>query len=649
MPMKIKIYRILIPSIFLAVLGFNPTCMAQSEEEMQLLRMFYKGKDLVVSSTRTPKSISQVAENITVITSEEIDAMNAHSVADVLSGVPGLFISSNQDFGASSIIFIQGSEDRHVLVLVDEIPWNFLAGGNAETSTIPIGAIDRIEIIRGPASSSWGSSLGGVVNIITKKTGDAEGTSGTVQASYGESASQDYRAEISGMKGHTGYYLYADKQASDGLVASRSFDGKNFFTKVNTPVSQRGELILELGYNYLETGLGDFHESDSYSNSNQRNLYARGSLNLALGNDLDFNLSLYHARKKYSLDHRSLGVLGYYGPYGTLFLKNIFEEDSTGARCQFVLTKKAHTAVFGLEYDNGNLDQRNLSGPALQAMGSPAELITTPDVSQWAVYANDSIAMGKWSITPGIRYDYNSNSGSFLSPSLGGTYMLGNNTILRGSVSRGFTTPSLSYVSGGGLFLSPNPSLEPEKIWSYQAGMESGILDFLWVKITLFRHDVQDILKVVFQGAGAPTYNDIYVNEGRSRRQGFEIETETAPFYNISLSAGFSRTGISPPLEVSLSSAIYSFNVGLKYNDNKSIYAEVSGCYRDWDINNEDIQAAYDDFLWDFNVNKKLMIGNKVTPAFFFAAHNIFNGDQYPYSEFKNPKRWLEGGIKLHF
>jgi len=631
------------------LLFFSSVCLAQSEEEMQLLRMFYKDKDLVVSSTRTLKKISQVAENITVITTKEIEGMNAHSVADVLRRVPDLFLSSNQDFGASSIIGIQGSEDRHVLVLVDEIPWNFLSGGNAETSTIPIGAIDRIEIIKGPASSSWGSSLGGVVNIITKKAGKAKSPSGIVSASYGRSGTQDYRAELSGNAGPAGYYLYANKQTSDGLVESRSFDGQNFFTKVDTPVSQAGELSLELGYNSSDTGFGDFQESDSYGNSKQHSLYARGSLNLALTNDLDFTLSLFHSRKKYSLDYRSLGVSGYYGPYGTPFLKNIWKEDAIGARCQFVLTKEAHTAVSGIDYDNGNLDQRTLSGPSLQSMGSPAELIATPDTSQFAVYFNDSITIGKWSITPGIRYDYNGNSGSFISPSLGGTYMLGNNTILRGSVSRGFTTPSLSMVSGGGLFLSPNPSLEPEKIWSYQAGMESGILEFLWVKITLFRHDVKDILKVVFQGAGPPTYNDMYVNEGKSRRQGFEVETETVPIYNLSLSAGFSRTGITPPLEGSLSSAMHSVNLVLKYNDNKSIYAEVSGCYRDWDINNEYIQADYDDFIWDFNVNKKIMINDKVKPELFFAAHNIFNSDQYPYIEFKNPKRWFEGGIKLYF
>ena len=150
---------------------FCPPSFAQSEEEMQVLQMFYKEKDLVVSATRNPKPISQVAENITVITAREIENMNAHTVADVLNRTPGLFINYNQDFGAPSLLLIQGSEERHVLVVVDGIKWNSLAGGAAETNSIPVGIIERIEVIKGPASSSWGSSLGGVINIITKDAG----------------------------------------------------------------------------------------------------------------------------------------------------------------------------------------------------------------------------------------------------------------------------------------------------------------------------------------------------------------------------------------------------------------------------------------------------------------------------------------------
>src|SRR4030042_2271430 len=80
-----------------------PPLAAQSEEEMKVLSMFYRDKDLVVTPTRYPKPISQVAENITVVTAAEIEQMNAHTVAEVLSRVNGLFVNFNQDFGATSL------------------------------------------------------------------------------------------------------------------------------------------------------------------------------------------------------------------------------------------------------------------------------------------------------------------------------------------------------------------------------------------------------------------------------------------------------------------------------------------------------------------------------------------------------------------
>ncbi len=224
------------------------TFAAQPEEEMQILRMYYKEKDLVVSPTRHPKPISQVAENITVITAKEIEEMNAHTVAEVLNRTSGIFVDFNQDFGSSSRVYIQGSEPMHVLVLVDGIAWNFLSSGAAETNSIPVGIIKRIEVIKGPASSAWGSSLGGVINIITKQAGNTERPAGSIRASYGEKKTQDYRAEFSGQLGTVGCYFFAGRQESDGLRSSRYFDNDSLYAKFNIPVARDVDVGLTIGY-----------------------------------------------------------------------------------------------------------------------------------------------------------------------------------------------------------------------------------------------------------------------------------------------------------------------------------------------------------------------------------------------------------------
>ena len=96
-PVKPLFCKLYIYCIFSTFTFLSGTCWAQSEEEIQLLHLFYKDKDLVVSSTRNEKNISQVADNITIITADEIEAMNAHTVAEVLNHIPGIFIGSPQD------------------------------------------------------------------------------------------------------------------------------------------------------------------------------------------------------------------------------------------------------------------------------------------------------------------------------------------------------------------------------------------------------------------------------------------------------------------------------------------------------------------------------------------------------------------------
>ncbi|UCC40677.1 MAG: TonB-dependent receptor, partial [Candidatus Aminicenantes bacterium] len=252
---------------FLFCVTLTLVCLCDAEaahldEEMLILRMYYKEKDLVVSATRHLKPISQVAENVTVVTAQEIEDMNAHTVAEVLNRLTGFFVSFSQDFGSTSLPRIQGSDEWHVLVLVDGVPWNFLSTGAAETNSIPVGIIERIEVIKGPASSAWGSSLGGVVNIITKSVGDTARPAVSIRASYGERNTQDYRAEASGLAGPAGYYLFAGRQESDGLRSSRYFDNDSFYSKWNLTVSDNVDVGLSIGYSEPHIKFGDFPSLD---------------------------------------------------------------------------------------------------------------------------------------------------------------------------------------------------------------------------------------------------------------------------------------------------------------------------------------------------------------------------------------------------
>lgn len=122
---------------FFSVLLMCQTAAAQTDEEMAMLRLFYEEKDLMIlPPTRHPKRVSEAAEHISVV---KIEAMNAHTVAEVLNRGPGLFLSSFcYDLCSGTVTEIQASGDIHVLFLLDGMPWIFLSGG-AMFNVIPVG------------------------------------------------------------------------------------------------------------------------------------------------------------------------------------------------------------------------------------------------------------------------------------------------------------------------------------------------------------------------------------------------------------------------------------------------------------------------------------------------------------------------------
>lgn len=636
--------------LFLFVLAlvffcYSPTAAALSNAEMEILRMYYREKDLVVSATRYPKPISHIAENMAIVTAEEIEAMNAHTLAEILNRIPGLFVNFNQDFGATSLVSIQGSEDRHVLVLMNGIPWNFMASGAAETHSIPVGVIERIEIIKGPASSAWGSSLGGVINIITKEPGRADKPTRSLRASFGERSTSDLRGEVAGRIGSAGYYLFAGVQESDGLRGKRDFESISFYSSFAIPISSLGDVGVSLGYSQPETRLGDFPSEDIASTGDDRTFFASTFLDATLSQNLSVKVSFHHFNQKTSLENKALG-LGSTSLAGERFLNTIYDEATTGGSGKLVWKHRRHTLVLGTDFHRGKLDQRLHAGRLLQSLGVPKTTNTHPKRETWALFANDTMVFDRWSLTPGIRYDHTSITGSFVSPSVGVTYRLDEDSIIRTAVARGFTLPPLVDTSGGALFLEPNPDLEPETVWSYQVGAETSAARYVWLKATFFYHELENALSRERFGAGSPTFNDLFINKGKIRRQGLELEAETVQLFNLSFRGGAAYVKTKPSDDSDTEKHIY--NIGVQYDDKTSLKAQLFGHFVWWDLDGF-FKANYDDFIWDLNLIKKIFSKGNTFSEVFLTAHNIFNGAQYTFGDSKNPQRWLEVGLRVNF
>ena len=229
--------------------------------------------------------------------------MNVRNVADVLNRVNGVFVSfTGRDFNEISSFHIHNSDYEQVLVLLDGVRWNFDSDGIAVTHSIPVEIIKRIEVIKGPASSTWGSSLGGVINIITKQAIGNKRPSGALAVSYGEASSQRYSGSVAGKTGPAGYFLAVKSESSDGLLKNRAYDNESIYGKISFDLPASMLLTLTGGYAEPELDAGDdlaaWTAPERYTLKN-RDFWTTVTLDAPISDYAQLTVSLFHKEQKY--------------------------------------------------------------------------------------------------------------------------------------------------------------------------------------------------------------------------------------------------------------------------------------------------------------------------------------------------------------
>lgn len=130
------------------------------------------GDAVVVTATRTARTVDETLAPVTIITREDIERQQAQSVIDLFRGLPGMSFTNNGGRGKQTSFFLRGTESDHVLVLIDGVKVGSATSGSAAFQDLPVDLIDRIEIVRGPRSSLYGSeAIGGVIQIFTRRGG----------------------------------------------------------------------------------------------------------------------------------------------------------------------------------------------------------------------------------------------------------------------------------------------------------------------------------------------------------------------------------------------------------------------------------------------------------------------------------------------
>ena len=162
-------------------------------------------KEMVVSATRRPTRADELVSDVVVIDRAEIEKSAGRTLPEILARVPGVQFNSNGGLGKVSSINIRGTEARHTILLIDGVRYGSATTGTPAWEAIPVDMIERIEILKGPASALYGSeAVGGVVQIFLRKGVKGFNPYGSVSL-----GSEKYRQVAAGLTGGTGEVSYA--------------------------------------------------------------------------------------------------------------------------------------------------------------------------------------------------------------------------------------------------------------------------------------------------------------------------------------------------------------------------------------------------------------------------------------------------------
>jgi len=500
--------------------------------------------DVVVVANRSAIALDKVGVSTTVLTLPQLQADQALAVSDVLAREPGVSVARNGGVGETTSFFIRGAETDQTLVMIDGVRLDdpSAPGGGFDFGNLLVGDISRIEVLRGPQSTLYGSqAIGGVVNIVTAAPtrplqGDAQVEGGTYDTLYG-------KASLGGKDGPwtwqvaANYYSTVGVSAFDQRLGGEEPDGyHNVGVTTRLGYEITPDISLDLRGIYLQarskfdgfdTPTGNFGDDNEWGATRESIAYA--GLNFGLWDDRLKNrlAAQYTLTQRDDYDPDDLPVTKTFDGRGT---NSRFEYEGTYAIAQ------GWTGVFGAESTRESI---TTSSPAFDIPGTPpTKAYDTINSGYGQLQAEPIHGLN---LTAGVRYDEHSTFGGHAVGQASAAWSPNNGqTILRTSWGQGFKAPTVyELFSAYG-----NTDLKPEQANGWDAGIEqkfwSGRAD---LQISYFNRTTTDLIEFVdCVSITAPHCANgfgFYDNVDKAEAQGIELTGSVRPLRGLDITANY--------------------------------------------------------------------------------------------------------------
>jgi outer membrane cobalamin receptor len=459
-----------------------------------------KLKEVVVTATKTEKQPQDVTQSVTVITADEIEKSGATNVAEVISTKAGVMVNEQGPVGALQSVTLRGSTYQQVLVLLDGKRLNSGSAGGYDLSELPVpmSAIERIEIVRGPSSALYGSdAMGGVVNIITRKPAAPVTTLSGAIGAHGYTSASLYNT---GKENNTYYSLSLGKERSHGFRENSDSDQKLAGIKIGYDLNTVSSIEGSFDYITKDLGVpGSVQFPSPVSRQQTREAISGIQYKGRIARGVDLSVRAYQNQEK----------IGYQNPDFSDYSTN--KSITSGAEVQANwLMSSFSMLTAGVEGREDRL-VNNSAGTHTATISSE--------------YVQDELNLGDSVIVVlGGRNDDNSSFGSKFSPRASVRYLqAGSGTILRASTGKSFRAPTLNDLYFQDSFGDHgNQFLRPETAEEYEGGIEQPFGPGYAVKFTAFNRRVKDL--IVWEPDPVIAFAYTPMNIGRARISGTEAE-----------------------------------------------------------------------------------------------------------------------------
>lgn len=534
--------RLVLPPVACATLAFFAALPAAAETDSQA--PVVELPETVVTATRLPTPLEQVASSVTVITADEIARHHYRTLPEALRLVPGLNVVQSGPTGAVTSVFTRGTESNHTLVLIDGIEINDPSSpdGAFDFANILLADVARIEVLRGSQSTLYGSdAIGGVINIITRRGQGPARASAAVEG--GTQATFNQAAGISGASGRFDYRFSVEHFDTDGesITPKRNrpagvaaeddgFESVKASTRLGLQLTDNARVNLVGHYLFTQTDL-DPSAEDPNALQNTRQFFGRASAEVGLFDgrfDNRFGVAYTDFNRDNSDPADAVSSAFSSATFRGKKLKFDWQGDIAIAESQ-VLT-------LGIETEN----EKSNSASAFSS-GFRSE--TDNEARTNAAFAQIQSALGdRLFATLGVRVDDHDRFNRKTTWRIAPTYIhRETGTKIKGSYGTGFKAPTLEQLFGQNFFgafgiFQGNPDLKPETSRAWDAGFEQPLFgDRLRFGATYFEIRIDDLID----------FNDSFtslINIDKAKTRGVEAFVAARPLSALRVRADYTFT-----------------------------------------------------------------------------------------------------------